>query len=120
MCQPHMESAGQKYSSTNLLKMRIRARSTGSSGRSGMAGNTSSRYSLITVDSVMIAPSCTSTGTCPFGLIADELGPMLLEAQQIDVVADELDALFLETVQALHRIRRGFGVIELEHPSRSF
>jgi hypothetical protein len=45
-CQPHMLSAGQRHSSTNLRPMGMRARSTGFSGRSGTAGNTSSRYLL--------------------------------------------------------------------------
>ncbi len=70
-CQPTVETHQQKYSSTHLVQTRICARSQGSAGRSGLAsGNTSSRYSQITVDSVTIRPSWSRAGTCPLGLMA--------------------------------------------------
>src|SRR5262249_52677902 len=50
---------------------RILARSIGSSGtRRSAAGNTSSRYSMITEESMIARPSCSSDGTTPFGLTA--------------------------------------------------
>src|SRR5437588_4901233 len=53
------------------ISARIFARSTGSSGtRRASPGNTSSRYSMITEESMIARPSCSSDGTTPFGLIA--------------------------------------------------
>src|SRR5262249_21376148 len=44
-----------------------------------------------------------------------EGGLVLLEAPEIDVMADEIEALLLQADQRLHRIGDGFGMIELEH-----
>ena len=56
-------------SSGSLHHSRMVARSTGFFGLSGGFGNTSSRYMQITLDSTMVLPSWTSTGTTPRGFI---------------------------------------------------
>jgi hypothetical protein len=66
-----VETHQQKYSSTHLVHTRICARPKLSAGRSETAvGYSSSRYSQITVLSVMTLSPSTSAGTCPRGLIA--------------------------------------------------
>lgn len=44
-----------------------------------------------------------------------ELGPRLLEAQQVDVVTDESELLLLKAQEGLHGVGGRFGVLELEH-----
>ena len=56
-------------SSIYRIHLRICARSAGSAGVSGTSGKTSSRYSQMTLESMMTTPSCTRVGTTPFGLI---------------------------------------------------
>ena len=61
-------TAAAGISSMKCISVRMRARTTGSSGVKLASGSTSSRYSVITVESVTMAPSWSSVGTTPFGL----------------------------------------------------
>jgi hypothetical protein len=61
-------AAGCSCSSTALVHSRMRARAMALRGLSGTSGNSSSRYSQITVDSISTTPSCTSVGTTASGL----------------------------------------------------
>jgi hypothetical protein len=45
------------------------------------------------------------------GIQLQEFRPMLLETQQVDIVADELQVLFLQAQQSLHRIGNRLGVV---------
>src|SRR3977135_330328 len=55
------------------ISARMAARATASSGtRRSDAGNTSSRYSMMTEESITTRPSCISDGTTPFGCIRRE------------------------------------------------
>ena len=72
----------------------MRARASGSAGRSGGVGKRSSRYSLITSDSTITWPSTSSAGILPSGLIflysgeprppgrRDDLGGEVLRVQR--------------------------------------
>src|SRR4029077_8992468 len=66
-----MRTAAAGISSIKRMSARIFARLTGSGGAklSGL-GTTSSRYSIITDESITIAPLWSSVGTTPFGFSA--------------------------------------------------
>src|SRR5215475_8057396 len=61
-------TAAAGISSMKRMSERIFARSAGSGGVKLCAGATSSRYSTMTEESMMIAPSWSSVGTTPLGL----------------------------------------------------
>ena len=61
-------TAAAGISSMKCISARMRARSTGDSGVKLACGATSSRYSVMTVESMTIAPSWSSVGTTPLGL----------------------------------------------------
>src|SRR5271155_783265 len=68
-------TAGAGISSMKCINERILARCTGSCGvKSSGSGATSSRYSIMTDESMTIAPSWSSVGTTPFGLSAKYSG----------------------------------------------
>ncbi len=60
--------AGCRFSSTDLVHSRISARAAAVGGFSAGDGKVSSMYSLMTVDSQITSPSCTSVGTTALGL----------------------------------------------------
>ena len=61
-------TAAAGISSMKRISARMRARSTGDFGVKHTSGETSSRYSMMTEESMTIAPSWSSVGTTPFGL----------------------------------------------------
>ena len=61
-------TAAAGISSMKCISARMRARATGDSGVKLASGATSSRYSVMTVESMTIEPSWSRVGTTPFGL----------------------------------------------------
>ena len=65
-----MRTAAAGISSMKRISERMVARLTGSRGVKLCCGTTSSRYSMITEESITIWPSWSSVGTTPLGLSA--------------------------------------------------
>jgi len=56
-------------------------------------------------------------GNVPVGIQFDEIRLVLLESQQIDIMADELEAFLLQAQQRLHRVRNRLSMIKVRHDS---
>ncbi len=115
MLQPIIESEGPKYASKNRIHQRMRQRSTAERGFKGGPSKASSTYSIIGVDSVRTRSPCTIAGIVPSGLIARYAGLVLVELQQVQIVAFVVHALLGQGQHRLAGVRVRFPVVEPEH-----
>ena len=120
--QPSVETHQQKYSSTNLVQMRICARQYSSFGpQRHLIRKGASRYSQITVNSVICRPSWISTGTWPRGLIFTNSGSCCWNFTRSRRWSTIRDFLLFHDQQHLERIRARSAVIEFEsHRAASY
>jgi hypothetical protein len=76
-------TADSPWSLASLVHTRMRALPSGVVGRSRTPSNFSSRYSLISIESITGTPSSMSVGTTPFGLSATYSGVCCSNARRL-------------------------------------